>query len=103
MMVCMSVAENVTQACDAQRERSGCQIVWCFRDGYNVVPSLRPIDVPHGHSVLLRHLLECFCPLGRVLRVANSLIREARKGDVGWHGCPPRRMCQGMLPTRDGR
>src|SRR3954449_5261726 len=89
MMVCMSVAENARQACDAQRERSGCQIVWCFRDGYNVVPSLRPIDIPHGHPVLLPHLLECFCPLGRVLRVANSLIREAREGDVGWHGCPP--------------
>src|SRR5215212_10672961 len=91
-------------ACDAQRERSGCHIVWCFGDGYNVVPSLRPIDIPHGHPVLLRHLLECFCPLGRVLRVANSLIREARKGDVGWHGCPPSTdVPRYVTPTREGR
>src|SRR4051794_2557519 len=77
---------------------------YCFGDGYNVVPSLRPIDVPHGHPVLLRHLPECFCPLGRVLRVANSLIREPREGDVGWHGCPPSTACAKVCyPTLDGR
>src|SRR5260370_1768510 len=55
----------------------------------DVIPSLRPEDVLHGHSKCLRQLLEGICPLRGILSVADSLIGKVRKHDISYHDHPP--------------
>src|SRR5262245_12478791 len=80
---------DVAQCAKAQVKRRGGKFVWSLNDCYDVIPSLRPEYLLHGHSKRLRHLLEGFCPLRGVLSVFDALIGELGKHDIGYHRCSP--------------
>src|SRR5260370_29802078 len=80
---------DVAERAKAQVKRHGGRLIWRFDDCHDVIPSLRPEDVLHGHSKRLRHLLEGICPLRGILSVADSLVGELRKHDISYHGHPP--------------
>src|SRR5215204_4974264 len=87
-------------------ERGGCHLVSRFADRDYVVTALRPVDVLHRDPVLLRQVLECLRPLESILRVANALVREVGKSNVGRHGASSLALCRGIFPlvlVRGGR
>src|ERR1700738_5003866 len=80
---------DVAERAETQAKRHGGRLIGRFDDCHDVIPSLRPEDVLHGHSKRLRHLPEGICPLRGFLSVADSLIGELRKHDISYHGHPP--------------
>src|SRR5262245_36042419 len=89
---------NVSKGATAQSKRSDGCIIGCLDNCDHVVRSQCPECVLHVRSTLFRHAFECLRPFRRILDVADSLIREARKHDVGCHGFSPAMCC--IFPFR---
>src|SRR5262245_2366851 len=61
------------------------RIIGRFPDGDEVVGSECPIPVLQGDPCGSRHLLDVVYGLGEILDVADALVREVYKHDIGWH------------------
>src|SRR5262249_54033365 len=59
--------------------------VICVADSHDIPGSERPIDVLHGNSRLLSHVLEGIRPLDGLLNVFNALLAERGKHDEFGH------------------